>query len=253
MAPSSLELDMRDRRSLILLLDAWKPTHVINCAAYTNVDAAENNRELCQTINSDAVASLVKLCAAREIRLSQISTASVFSGPTGSVHSLASAWAPVNWYSWTKVKAERSCIAATQEGAMVQIPRVYWLFDSLYQGFPGLMIKLATESGRVLVAQGQCGQPTYAPTAAAEIVQALKGTDAVGPIHITPSGSASRTEWVREILATGGLESADVVEVDAHSFGAAAVRPTDCTLSWEPADRAGFTAIPWQDGVRRAR
>ena len=251
LAPTSHALNICDPNALYALIDSWQPSHVINCAAYTNVDSAERFRARCTLVNSAAAASLAELAATRNFRLSQVSTASVFNGPAGSVHQPNSTPRPANFYSVTKVEAENACFRFLQEGAFIQVPRVYWLFDSSGTGFTKSILETAKQSGSINIVSGQHGQPTHTSDAAALIVDAIRDTDFTGPIHATPRGSASREEWGLAICEAAGLRNVQVKAVDPSYFKANACRPTDCTLSWDTVDRAGFPAVDWKEGVQR--
>ena len=252
LAPTREQLDLTNASALRELFDLWRPTHVINSAAYTSVDAAQVDHLTCNVVNINAVSHLISLCGEYESLLSHVSTASVFNGRAGSIHQPSSTRSPLNWYNHSKAVGEALCEQAIEAGAFIQFPRIYWLYNSVSEGFVSQVIDRAHRDKAVRVVEEQYGQPTYAPMAAREIITLLRDSEAMGPLHVTPSGTTSRVFWTRKILDLCGMESTPVIPVQATFFPDAAPRPEDVTLSWADEDRGGLRSRDWEDTIAQA-
>ena len=248
-APPRSALDVACVSCLRAFIQTERPTHVLNCVAYTDVDGAETDREACYRLNVDVAGALCELSYETGFLLSQVSTAMVFNGPPGSQHGPQDLRDPANFYSATKVLAEDVCLSYLGEGARIQIPRVYWLYQSRTSGFPARLLEVASRGQRVSVVKDQWGQPTPAGTAARELVRAARHGEYLGLMHFTTSGSASRLAWARSILDLCGMSDVTIDPVSATAFPAGAKRPVDCSLSWDSEHRAGLTATDWYDDL----
>lgn len=248
-APPRSALDVECTSCLRAFIRTERPTHVLNCVAHTDVDGAETAREECYRLNVGVVGALCELSYKAGFLLSQVSTAMVFNGPPGSRHAPDDRRDPVNFYSETKVLGENACLSYLAEGAQIQIPRVYWLYQSRTSGFPARLLDVASRGPRVSVVRDQWGQPTPAMTAAREIVRAARHGEYLGVLHFTTSGSTSRLDWARSILDLSGMSHVEINPISATAFPAGAKRPVDCSLSWDPEHRAGLTATDWYDDL----
>ncbi len=188
------DCDITDRAQVQLLMDQHTPTHLINCAAYTDVDGAETESELCWQINVVGVQNLLEACQTQHTHLLQISTDYVFDGTCPAYDEMA-VRNPINTYGESKAAAEALLTPFLDQHYIV---RTSWLFGTHGKNFVGTMQRLATEKDSLMVVDDQIGSPTYTVDAADALVRILEHDP--GIYHISNSGSCSWFAFAQEIM-----------------------------------------------------
>ncbi len=168
------ELDITDKQAVE---NYFRDNHiqvVVNCAAYTNVDSAEDNPEITDQINHIAVLNLAKACAQNSAMLIHISTDYVFDGTDNTPYTESAPTHPLGVYGVTKLKGEE---AVVRSGCQYIILRTSWLYSAFGKNFVKTMQRLTSEKETVTVVFDQAGTPTYAPDLANVILAFIKRAD----------------------------------------------------------------------------
>lgn len=223
------------------------PDVIIHCAAYTAVDKAEDEPELCETINARATSEIAK--AAKEIgaKLIYISTDYVFPGDGERFYEVDDATAPKNVYGKSKLDGERAVREATNGHFIV---RISWVFGINGKNFIRTMMNLSKTHKSLTVVDDQIGSPTYTRDLAPLLVDMVQ-TEKYGTYHATNEGVCSWYELAKEVFRQSGAD-VSVAPVPSTEYKTRAVRPHNSRLSKRSLDDAGFHRLPdWHDAVRR--
>ena len=244
-----VQADLTDACALRQVMEDLRPDAVINCAAWTAVDAAEapDNRDAVWAVNSAAVWTLAMLCRAQDARLIQVSTDYVF-GRTDDVPILPEDRpAPLSEYGKSKLEGERAA-ALCENSAVV---RTSWLFGE-GKNFVRTMLHLGRTHECLRVVSDQTGRPAYAPDLAALLVEAA-GAPVRGVLHAANEGPfVSRAAFAQEIMRQAGLKTRIIPVTTAEYGPAAAGRPANSRLSTDCLGQAGLSRLPdWRDALSR--
>ena len=245
--------DVTDNAVLRRVMDEINPHVVINTAAYTAVDAAEDDPESADAVNANAPAMLGALCAQRGLRLVHISTDFVFDGLAHRPYAPAADPAPLGVYGASKWQGEQAVFAS---GASHAVVRTSWVYSPDGRNFVLTMLRLMREQGTVRVVNDQIGSPTSA-RGLAEIcwLLALNG-DAGGVFHWSDNGAISWYDFAcgihEEALALGLLSTPAKIEpISTDAFPTKAQRPTYSVLDCSDTCSAlNVTQQPWRDALR---
>lgn len=245
----SAEMDITDRERVGEVFRAEMPDAVIHCAAYTAVDAAEDNEELCMRVNAYGTAYIAEVCCSIGAKLVYISTDYVFSGKGERPWEPDDEPAPVNVYGISKYRGEE---AVKRFLSRYFIVRISWGFGEHGKNFVKTMLKIADERDTITVVDDQIGSPTYTADLAvllADMVQSEK----YGIYHAANSGYCSWYEFAKEIFRLAGREeSVRVVPVKSADYAAKAVRPENSRMDDEKLVEKGFRRLPaWEDALGR--
>ena len=241
------EMDITDRTACETVISQEKPDAVIHCAAYTAVDAAEDNLELCRKINAEGTRNIARVCKAMDIKMMYISTDYVFNGQGERPWEPDDHREPLNVYGLTKYEGE---IAVEQNVEKFFIVRIAWVFGTNGKNFIKTMLRLGKERGAVSVVDDQIGSPTYTYDLAKLLVEMIQ-TDRYGRYHATNEGLCSWYEFACEIFRQAGMD-VKVSPVDSSSFPTKAKRPLNSRMSKEKLTEKGFCRLPsWQDALGR--
>ena len=242
------EMDITDRTACETVISQEKPDAVIHCAAYTAVDAAEDNLELCRKINAEGTRNIARVCKAMDIKMMYISTDYVFNGGGQRPWEPDDHREPLNVYGLTKYEGE---IAGEQNIQKYFIVRIAWVFGVNGKNFIKTMLRLGKEKGAVSVVNDQIGSPTYTYDLARLLVDMIQ-TDKYGRYHATNEGLCSWYEFACEIFRQAGMDEVKVTPVDSDGFPAKAKRPSNSRMSKEKLTENGFERLPsWQDALGR--
>ncbi len=162
------ELDITDETSLKDSFQKYSPAFFINCAAYTAVDKAENEKEKAYQINAEAVGNIARLCNQFNTKLIHISTDYVFDGSATQPYKEDDKTNPVNYYGYTKLKGEE---LALQNNPNTIIIRTSWVYSKYGNNFVKTMLRLMSERKEINVVNDQLGSPTYAKDLAEAIMK----------------------------------------------------------------------------------
>jgi dTDP-4-dehydrorhamnose reductase len=223
------EIDITSLESLCSVININKPDVIVNCAAYTNVDAAENDEENAWKVNALGPKNLAKICNEKKIFLLHISTDYVFAGnrslPEASIESDATA--PVSVYGTTKLEGENAVAAETSDYAIL---RTAWLYGIHGKNFLKTMLRLAEEdSERVIrVVSDQYGSPTFSRTLAKQIKEVVEYR-ATGIFHAAGEGYCSWYDLAKTFLEQYGIPF-KMEACTSDEYPTAAKRPTNSIL-----------------------
>ena len=195
------EMDITDAAACEKVITEAKPDAVIHCAAYTAVDAAEDNVELCRKVNAEGTRNIAKVCKALDIKMMYISTDYVFNGEGLRPWEPDDHREPLNVYGLTKYEGE---IAVEQNLDKYFIVRIAWVFGINGKNFVKTMVNLAKTHDTLNVVNDQLGNPTNAVDLAYHILKLAVSHD-YGIYHCTGSGICSWYDFASEIIRLSGL------------------------------------------------
>lgn len=221
---------------------------VIHCAAYTAVDAAEDNVELCRKINGEGTRNVALACKEADVKMMYISTDYVFDGQGTRPWEPDDERAPLNVYGLTKYEGELAVEELLDKYFTV---RIAWVFGVAGKNFIKTMLRLGKERGAVSVVNDQVGSPTYTFDLARLLVDMIQ-TECYGRYHATNEGLCSWYEFAVEIFRQAGMDEVKVTPVSSDQFPAKAVRPANSRMSKDKLSDNGFDRLPtWQDALGR--
>jgi dTDP-4-dehydrorhamnose reductase len=222
-------LDISDRSACVNFITEARPDVVVNCAAWTAVDMAEDNETQAFLINSDGPRNVAIACREAHAVLVHISTDYVFSGIATSPYGVDHPTEPVSVYGTSKLAGEEAVIAEYSERSY--IVRTAWLYSQFGSNFVKTMIRKGSSSSPVRVVSDQLGQPTLATDLAQHIVDLVTKSAPFGIFHGTNAGQTSWYELTREIYSLLGVATSLVAPVPTTEYPTKAVRPKYSVLS----------------------
>lgn len=242
------EMDITDASACDKVIKEAGPDAIIHCAAYTAVDAAEDQAELCHRINGEGTRNIAKVCKELDIRMMYISTDYVFNGEGEIPWKPDDEREPLNVYGQAKYEGE---LAIEQLLEKYFIVRIAWVFGLRGKNFVTTMLRLGRENGAVSVVDDQIGSPTYTYDLARLLVDMIQ-SDKYGRYHATNEGLCSWYEFALEIFKQAGMTEVKVTPVDSSRFPAKAKRPSNSRISKDKLEENGFSRLPaWQDALSR--
>ncbi len=251
-ALNSRELDISNEVAVEGVVGKYKPTVILNAAAWTDVDAAEINEVRTFDINANGPKYLAKSAKNYESILVQISTDYVFSGVSDTPWLEDSEVNPTSVYGRSKSEGERNVLDYYKERSY--IIRTAWLYSVHGNNFVKTMTKLAVNSqDLVKVVDDQIGQPTFAKDLAMQIVNIVAANAPVGIYHVTNSGQASWFELARDIFDLSGAKVSRLIPVNSSEYVRLAERPQYSVLSHEKWKDSGFSTMRhWREALDEA-
>jgi dTDP-4-dehydrorhamnose reductase len=236
------ELDVTDPAGLERKFDLERPDVVINCAAWTDVDGAEEAEEAAFAVNGSGAGHVAAAAAKLKATVLHVSTDYVFDGAKGAPYVESDQPAPISAYGRTKLAGEEAVVAANKRHFVV---RSAGLFGIGGRNFVETMLQLAQTRNEVTVVRDQVGSPTYTWHLAYGIVRLIEGIE-YGIHHMAAAGQCSWYEFAREIFEQANVEC-KVLSITSEEFGAAAPRPAFSALV---SQREHAIRLPsWQDGL----
>lgn len=241
------EMDITDEESVNRFIMDAKPDAVIHCAAYTAVDAAEENEDICRRVNADGTRNIAKVCKELDCKMIYISTDYVFDGQGSRPWEPDEERHPLNVYGQTKYEGE---LAVQELLEKYFIVRIAWVFGVNGKNFVKTMLNLAQTHDTLTVVNDQYGSPTYTYDLARLLVDMVQ-TDKYGIYHATNEGICTWYEFACEIFKQANV-SVKVLPVSAAEYRAKAKRPENSRMSKEKLTENGFERLPsWQDALGR--
>lgn len=223
---------------------------VINCAAYTQVDAAETDQDRAYAVNVVGPGNLAAVCARAGAGLVHISTDYVFgaSAQRRTPYEIDDPTGPVNVYGRTKLAGEQAVLTAKPDAYVVRTAWVYRGGDG--KDFVATMRRLAAGDGPVDVVADQIGSPTYTGDLVAALLQIADGGVQPGVLHAANTGSASRFDQARETFVAIGADPERVRPVGSDRHPRPAPRPAYTVLSARRSAEAGLTPLrDWREAL----
>jgi len=235
---SSKDLDIAEPQQVTDLISILQPEVIVNCAAWTDVDAAEKYPERAFRINSYGAQNIAIAARKNDCKLIQLSTDYVFAGDPRELLEVDFPTNPESVYGRTKAEGEKLVINTYPERSY--IVRTAWLYSPWGKNFAKSMTTLALSGEKeVRVVDDQIGQPTSAIDLATQIVELALSDSPAGIYHGTNSGETSRFQFAREIFRLTGVQENYVVPVPTIEYQQEAKRPSRSVLghkSWEKSE-----------------
>lgn len=242
------EMDITNAAQVNDVVKAASPDVVIHCSAYTAVDRAEDEVELCRKVNAGGTKNIAEVCAELDCKMIYISTDYIFSGDGDRPWEPDDEANPLNIYGQTKYEGEQEVKNRLNKYFIV---RISWVFGINGNNFIKTMLRLGKENGAVKVVDDQIGSPTYTYDLASLLVD-MAESEAYGQYHATNEGICSWYEFAKEIFKAAGMDQVSVTPVSSSEFPAKAKRPSNSRMSKEKLVKNGFNKLPtWQDAVKR--
>jgi len=240
---SDLDLSAVDR--IGTTLDSLNPEMLINCAAYTAVDAAETDEVAAFTVNAAAVEAMAAWCGAHGARFVTYSTDYVFDGTTNRPYLEPDPTCPINAYGRTKAAGERLAQAANPTSLII---RTSWLISGTHRNFVSAILDRARH-GTVRVVDDQHGCPTIADDLAAGTLRALTA-DATGILHLTSQGATTWYELARKAVELADADPDLVRPTTSDAFPRPAPRPHWSVLGSDRIEGLGIEPLPpWEESL----
>ena len=241
------EMDITDAVSVEKVITDSNVDAVIHCAAYTAVDNAEENEEICRNVNANGTQNIANVCKKLNIKMMYISTDYVFDGEGTNPWKPDDERNPLNVYGMTKYEGE---LAVQNTLDKFFIVRIAWVFGVNGKNFIKTMLNLAETHKTLTVVNDQFGSPTYTYDLAVLLVDMIL-TEKYGIYHATNEGICTWYEFACEIFKVAGVE-VEVKPVDSNAFPVKAKRPHNSRMCKDKLEEQGFHRLPaWQDAVKR--
>jgi dTDP-4-dehydrorhamnose reductase len=240
------ELDLGDRHSVEQALGAFLPDAVVNCAAWTEVDACEADLAKAMRINALGVRHLAVACARIGSHLVHISTDYVFAGDKDGPYDEWDEPAPRSVYGRSKLGGEIEVARHADSWAVV---RTSWVFGRRGKNFVDTILAKARAGDTLRVVTDQRGCPTYAPDLAGVLAR-LAVEQGRGLFHVTNTGACTWNELARTAVALAGLDPAAIGEARTADFPRPAPRPANSVLASSALAGAGIPPLrPWAEAL----
>lgn len=241
------EMDITDASEVDRVIKEAAPDAVIHCAAYTAVDAAEENEAVCRRVNADGPRNIAKVCRELDIKMIYISTDYVFGGQGERPWEPEDERDPKSVYGRTKYEGE---LAVQELLEKYFIVRIAWVFGINGKNFVKTMLNLSRTHDTIRVVNDQFGSPTYTCDLA-RLLADMALTDKYGIYHATNEGVCSWYDFACAIFREAGVR-VNVLPVSTEEYGAKANRPANSRMSKDKLSENGFERLPsWQDALKR--
>ena len=242
------ELDITNREAIRQFVDDHQIDGIVNCAAYTAVDKAEENEELARLLNSVAPGYLAEAVEARGGWLIQISTDYVFDGTNHTPYTPDEPTCPNSVYGRTKLEGEVQALQACQHTMII---RTAWLYSTFGNNFVKTMIRLGKEKPELGVIFDQIGTPTYARDLALAIMVAINQGIVPGVYHFSNEGVISWYDFTKAIHRIAGITSCHVRPLHTSEYPTPAARPHYSVLDKTKIKQTYGLEIPyWEESLK---
>jgi len=241
-------MNITDIDAIKTVVEKEKPDYIIHAAAYTQVDKAEENIELCRKVNSLGTKNIAMIAQEYDITLIYISTDFVFDGSKNIPYSENDTANPLSVYGLTKFEGEEFIRDICSKYYII---RVAWLFGELPEGHPGtnfveVMLKLAKEKPFLSVVNDQVGSPTYTGDLVETISKIINQSPEFGTYHFSGTGEFSWYDFAKEIFRQTNTE-VDLKPIASSEYPQKAKRPAYSYLNKTKIENAlGIRVRPWQ-------
>lgn len=238
------EFDITDKASTESFILENKPDGVIHCAAYTAVDKAEDEAEICRKINADGSENIAEACEKIGARMIYVSTDYVFGGEGETPFEPMDKKNPQNVYGKTKLEGENKVLEKCSKSFVV---RTSWVYGINGNNFVKTMRHLAETREEISVVADQIGSPTYTRDLAVLLVQMIQ-TEKYGVYHATNEGFMSWADFAESIMKKSGL-SMKINHIPTSEYPVKAKRPLNSRLSKKCLTDNGFNLLPSQENA----
>lgn len=244
-------LDLCDKEALRRFVEGNGVRYILNCAAYTAVDKAESDEELCARVNRDAVRNLGEVAREAGAKVIHVSTDYVFDGTSCRPYVETDPTCPVSVYGRTKLAGERALMETCPDSVII---RTAWLYSEYGNNFMKTVLRLGKERDELRFIFDQVGTPTYAGDLANAMLAVLRsdaeGRFVPGVYHFSDEGVCSWYDFTVKILRIAGLDKR-VVPIETKDYPTPARRPHYSVLNKTKIKRVYNLVIPhWEDSLR---
>lgn len=242
------ELDITDAPAVRKFIIDNEISHVVNCAAYTAVDKAEQEQALCARINTDIVKNIAEVATDYGVKVIHISTDYVFDGTAHSPYKESDKVNPISTYGTTKRKGEMVLLSMSPDAVII---RTAWLYSPYGNNFVKTMMRLGTERPELGVVCDQIGTPTYARDLAEAIYTILTARQWVpGIYHFSDEGACSWYDFTKAIHRIAGITGCNVKPITTDDYPTAASRPPYSILDKTRIKKTyGITIPHWEESL----
>ena len=243
------DLDICDKAALSDFVKANKVNIIVNCAAYTAVDKAEDDVALCYKINSDAVRNIGEVASENNLKVVHVSTDYVFDGTNYLPYNEDQPVCPATVYGKSKLAGEQALMETCKQAVIL---RTAWLYSSFGNNFVKTMMKLGTDRDSLNVIFDQVGTPTYAADLANTILKVLSHETFVpGIYHFSDEGVCSWYDFTKSIHRIAGI-TCNVQPIETKDYPARTPRPHYSVLNKAKIKSTYGIVIPhWEESLVR--
>ena len=240
------EFDITDFNAIYKFITNYMPDVVIHCSAYTAVDKAEDEPELCHIVNAVGTENIAKICKENDAKMIYISTDYVFDGTKKGYYEVDDMPNPINVYGKTKLEGELAVQKILEKYFIV---RISWVFGINGNNFVKTMLRLGKERSELNVVADQIGSPTYTADLAPLLVDMMQ-TDKYGIYHATNEGECSWAEFAEGIFKVAGMD-VKVNCITTAEYPTKAKRPVNSRMSKGKLVECGFRKLrSWDEAVK---
>lgn len=244
-------LDITDSAAVKAMAKDNQVNYILNCAAYTAVDKAEDNEDLCRRLNCDAVHVLGEAAHEANAKIIHVSTDYVFSGTSYRPYKETDDTRPVSAYGRTKLAGEKALVKVCPDAVII---RTAWLYSEFGNNFVKTVLRLGKERDQLGFVFDQAGTPTYAGDLAEAILTVVtadeKGTFVPGIYHYSNEGVCSWYDFTVKVLQIAGIECS-VRPIETKDYPTRAVRPPYSVLNKGKIKEIYGVTIPhWEESLR---
>lgn len=241
------DFDISDKNQTEKFIKEYNPDAVVHCSAYTAVDKAEDEHDLCERVNAFGAENIAKACKEINAKMLYVSTDYVFSGEDEGEYEIDFSKAPKSVYGKTKLAGEEKVQQLLNKHFIV---RISWVFGKNGNNFVKTMLRLGAERSELGVVADQFGSPTYTADLAPVLCDMIQ-TEKYGVYHATNEGACSWAEFAQEIFKQAGLP-VKVNFIKTSEYPTKAARPSNSKMSKKSLDENGFKRLPtWKNALER--
>ena len=242
------ELDICNEQAILDFVKANQINVIVNCAAYTAVDKAEESVELCTKLNADAVGYLAKAAEANGAEFIQVSTDYVFDGTAHTPYQETEPTCPNSVYGHTKLAGEQNALTLCTRSMVI---RTAWLYSTFGNNFVKTMIRLGKERDSLGVIFDQIGTPTYARDLARAIFAAIRQGVVPGIYHFSNEGVCSWYDFTKAIHRLAGITTCQVKPLHTKEYPTPAKRPHYSVLDKSKIKATFGIEVPyWEESLQ---
>ena len=241
------DFDITDKAAVAEYINGYRPDAIVHCSAFTAVDRAEDELELCTRVNADGPKNIAEAAAAIGAKMMYISTDYVFPGTGEEHYKPDDKTGPLSVYGKTKLMGEEAVRATTDRHFIV---RISWVFGKNGNNFVKTMLRLAETKTDLNVVCDQIGSPTYTYDLSILLCDMIV-SDKFGTYHATNEGLCSWAEFAEEIMRQGG-KTTKIHPIPTSEYPTRASRPLNSRMSKDKLVECGFHRLPdWKDALAR--
>ena len=241
------DFDITDAQATERFIRHYSPDAVVHCSAYTAVDKAEDEQELCYKVNAVGTRNIAQVCQALGAKLMYISTDYVYPGVGVEPYGVDDTTGPLSVYGKSKLQGEQYVQELLEKYFIV---RTSWVFGEHGNNFVKTMLRLGKEREELTVVADQIGSPTYTADLAVLLCDMI-ATDKYGVYHGTNQGCCSWAEFTEAIFVAAGYTT-KVKHITSDQYPTKAVRPKNSRMCKKLLSERGFERLPhWTDALQR--